>query len=188
MVPGPKIRLRRRSTKASTLMLSLDSPRWAQFDHAYGTAADIPPLLRDLQSLPTSGGDKEPWFSLWSALAHQGDVFSASFAAVPHVIRAFSIAPERASHDFVGFPAWVEICRQRKKTAIPADLSDAYFAALKQLPALIAAAATRDWDEDFLVSSLSAIAAAKGYAGVAEAVLELTPAVAEEFLRSSYNR
>ena len=169
-------------------MLSLDSPRWAQLEHAYGTAADIPQLLRDLESLPTSDGRKEPWFSLWSALAHQGDVYSASFAAVPHVIRVLSIAPERAGHSFVSFPAWVEICRKRKKVAIPPDLTDAYFAALQQLPSLIAAASIREWDENFLVGCLSAIAAAKGFAGVAEAAQELTPTVAEEFLEWFFNR
>jgi hypothetical protein len=77
-------------------MLSLDSPHWRELQHAYGSAADIPPLLRALESLPPSAGREEPWFTLWSALAHQGDVYSASFAAVPHVIRALSIASARA--------------------------------------------------------------------------------------------
>src|SRR4051812_18724264 len=124
-------------------MLSLASPRWSQLKHAYGSAADIPPLLRALESLPASDGEKEPWFTLWSALAHQGDVYPASFAAVPHVVRALSTDPERADSTFFHFPAWVEVCRHRKNVAIPQDLSDAYFKALAQLPALVAAAASR---------------------------------------------
>ena len=73
-------------------------------EHAYGQASDIPPLLRQLQNLPGSEGQSEPWFTLWSALAHQGDVFSASFAAVPHVIAALSTAPAKADVSFFLFP------------------------------------------------------------------------------------
>ena len=57
--------------------LPLDSPRWPELNHAYGKASDIPALLRQLDSFPPSGPDDEPWFSLWSALAHQGDVYPA---------------------------------------------------------------------------------------------------------------
>lgn len=62
-------------------MLSLDSPRWGELEHAYGSAVDVPALLGALRDFPKSEGQREPWFSIWSALAHQGDVYSASFAA-----------------------------------------------------------------------------------------------------------
>ncbi|MES2948174.1 MAG: hypothetical protein V4858_06470 [Pseudomonadota bacterium] len=169
-------------------MLSLDSPRWFELQDAYGPATDIPQLLRQLDGLPTSEGDKEPWFSLWSALAHQGDVYSSSFAAVPHVVAALASAPEKAEFTYFQFPAWVEVCRRKTGTPIPEDLRDAYFDALSQLPALVAAAAKRDWDPDFLASALAAVAAAKGQAKVAEAVLELTPEVAEEFVEWFHGR
>jgi hypothetical protein len=65
--------------------LSLDDTRgWADLKHAYGSAGDIPHLMQQLLALSASSGRDEPWFSPWSALAHQGDVYSASFAAVPH--------------------------------------------------------------------------------------------------------
>ena len=62
-----------RQTRAPT-MLSLESPEWANLHHAYGPASDIPRLLRQLDTLPLASGNAEPWFSIWSALAHQGDV------------------------------------------------------------------------------------------------------------------
>jgi hypothetical protein len=138
--------------------------------------------LRQLVALPASSGRDEPWFSLWSALAHQGDVYSASFAAVPHVVRALSIAPTKADSSFFHFPAWVETCRQKTATPVPEDLRQAYFAALARLPSLVAAAADREWDGSFLACILSAIAAAKGYGTVAEAAQELTPDVAVDFM------
>jgi hypothetical protein len=163
-------------------MLALESPRWSELQHAYGSASDIPALLRQLEKVPDGNGKEEPWFSLWSALAHQGDVYSASFAAVPHVIEALSKAPDRAGSAYFHFPAWVEVCRHRKGIAVPDDLEPAYTKALQKIPALVAAAATQEWSEDLLVCALAAIAAAKGYVSVAEATMELTPDVATEFM------
>src|SRR5258708_35879555 len=163
-------------------MLSLDDPRWAELKHAYGSASDIPALLRQLECLPSSDGRDEPWFSLWSALAHQGDVYSASFAAVPHVVKALASAPSKADHSYFQFPAWVEICRAKNDVEVPEDLRSSYFEALAQLPSLVAAASSRPWEPSLLLCALAAVAPAKGRAVVAEAVLELTPEVAQEFL------
>ncbi|MET9540555.1 hypothetical protein ABZY16_24080 [Streptomyces sp. NPDC006553] len=52
---------------------------WSQLSHAYGSAQDIPALLAHIASEPTP----ELWSDLWSALCHQGSVYSASFAALP---------------------------------------------------------------------------------------------------------
>lgn len=169
-------------------MLSLSDPRWSELRHAYGAAADIPALLKQLADVPSSENDKEPWFSLWSALAHQGDVYSASFAAVPYVIEALASAPLKADSSYFQFPAWVEVSRAKKGVAIPEDIAPAYFESLSRLPALVAAAASRHWDEGFLCCALSAVAVAKGQPVVAEAALELSPEVAGEFMDWFYGR
>jgi len=164
-------------------MISLDSPYWSELKHAYGPASDIPALLKQLQSMPSSEADKEPWFSLWSALAHQGDVYSASFAAVPHVIHFLSQAPSSAASTYFQFPAWIEICRQKKTIPIPEELEKDYFAALATLPSLVAASANDSWDAEFLCCALSAIAASKGFGSVAEVALEMSPEVTHKFMR-----
>lgn len=169
-------------------MLRLDSDRWSELQHAYGAACDIPALLRQLDELPAAEGEREPWFSLWSSLAHQGDVYSASFAAVPHVVKALSIAPSAADFTYFQFPAWVEICRVKNNVPIPEDLSADYFHALSMLPSMVAAAASRPWDGNFLACALSAIAAAKNQPTIAEAVLELSPQAAEEFMEWWFSR
>jgi hypothetical protein len=170
------------TSKSELSCLALDSPRWRELDHAYGKAADIPDLLRQLAGLPSSAGEDAPWFPLWRALAHRGDVYSASFAAVPHVVRALATMPTRADAGYFQFPAWIEICRQRHDITLPSDLQADYSAALAALPGLVAAAARRRWDDEFLSCALAALAAAKGSADVAEAMLALTPEVAAEFL------
>jgi len=169
-------------------MLSLDSSRWSQLRHAYGDASDIPDLLRQLESLPESQGDSEPWFSLWSALAHQGDVYSASFAAVPHVVEALAQSPRSASYEYFAFPAWVEICRQNRNVEIPADIERAYFAALARLPFLGAEASRRDWDIATFGSVMGAIAAAKGQHKIAEFLLEVTPDMIDDLMQVVYSR
>lgn len=168
--------------------LSLDSPRWGELEHAYGRASDLPGLLRQLVSLPSSADHQEPWFSLWSALAHQNDVYSASFAAVPHVVKALTTSPSTADFTYFQFPAVVEAWRQQKGIAVPDDLRADYFGALAALPSLVAQAAERDWDQGFLVCALSAVAAANGFGNVAEAVLEMTPEVADEFMEWFFSR
>lgn len=164
-------------------MLSLESKRWSELEHAYGSATDIPALLERLGELPKSEGEAEPWFTLWSALTHQGDVYSASFAAVPHVVAALATAPTKADEAFFQFPAWVEICRAKNDVEIPEELKVPYFESLSRLPSLVSQASSRHWDATFLACALSAIAAAKGQHAIAEAVLEMSsPEVAEEFL------
>jgi len=154
-------------------MLSLESPRWTQLQHAYGNASDIPGLLVQLKPDSRTGGKEEPWFSLWSALAHQGDIYSATFAAVPHVIEIFARSPSNASADFPHFAAWVEICRWKKAVEIPNDLAPDYHHSLSRMPSLIAASASSDWDEDFRRGALAALAACTGAPEMAEVILEL---------------
>ena len=163
-------------------MLSLESPRWSELKHAYGSAGDIPALLAQLRQLPSSENDSEPWFTLWSGLAHQGDVYSASFAAVPHIVDALASAPMKADHSYFQFPAWVEICRAKNQTEIPQDLRASYAEALARLPSLVAAASDKSWEPGFLACALAAMAVAKGQPAMAEAALELTPEVAGEFM------
>ena len=163
-------------------MLSLDSHRWSELRHAHGAAGDTPALLRQLSRLPPSDGDAEPWFSIWSSLAHQGDVYSASFAAVPHVVAALATAPSKAAPSYFQFPAWVEVCRRKQGVPVPVDLEPAYSEALARLPRLVAEAATEPWSPELLSCALAAIAATKGFVSVAEALLELSPPVADQFL------
>ncbi|NNG21646.1 hypothetical protein [Telluria aromaticivorans] len=170
-------------------MLELSSPRWGELRDAYGSAAKIPELLRRLLAVPSDHGSSEPWFSLWSALAHQGDVYSASFAAVPHVIEAIASSPERVTDVYFHFPAWIEICRHKNSVDVPDELAAGYFDALKRIPALVASAGETQWSTAFTACALSATAAAKGQHELAEALLELTSSdTVGAFLEWSYDR
>ncbi|GAA4921596.1 hypothetical protein LX16_4910 [Stackebrandtia albiflava] len=63
---------------------------WSSLGHAYGSAEDVPARLARLESAPTD----ELWDDLWSALCHQGTVYSASYAAL-HWLTGIAGAPDR---------------------------------------------------------------------------------------------
>lgn len=56
--------------------------QWADLRHAYGAAEDVPNLLKHLEQNPSD----ELIGDLWSALCHQGTVYTASFAALPILV------------------------------------------------------------------------------------------------------
>lgn len=170
-------------------MLSLTSERWSELQHAYGSAADTPALLARLYAVAPTEVTGEPWSSLWGALAHQGDVYSASFAAVPHVVAVLAIAPTEADASFFQFAAWVEICRVKGGVDVPADLAEAYFGSLGRLPSLAALALARQRDRSVVACALSATAAAQGQHAIAQAVLEMAePETAEQFLQWHFDQ
>jgi hypothetical protein len=142
-----------------------------------------------LESLPPDDtAEAEPYFSLWSALCHQGDVYFGSYAAVPHIVRVIGTAPDRTPWTLFQMVACIEISRANGRgPEIPADLRDDYAAALAQIPALVGAAAKVKWDDWYAGAALAAIAASKGLHRLAEAVLELDPDSIEAFLDRKFN-
>lgn len=157
-------------------MIELDDPRWSKLSHAYGNAADIPELLRQLAHAtgPNTGYDSEPWFRLWSSLCHQGDVYDASYAALPHIVEIAFNATGPIDFSFFQLPAAIEIARgSGKGPPVPADLVHAYGDALSRLAQCVVQYLHEDWDEPTLLSAMSALAVAKGHQRVAEAVMNL---------------
>ena len=118
------------------LMLELDNKEWEQLSHAYGKAGNIPSLLRKLDTYPAADNyEAEPYFSLWSALCHQGDTYTASFAAIPHVLEVCKQDPARAHWSLPQLAVCIEISRQfGQGPNIPSNLSKAYFEAIAILP------------------------------------------------------
>jgi hypothetical protein len=169
-------------------MLPLNSPRWAELSDAYGASSDIPGLLRDFEALPPDEGtEAEPYFSLWSALCHQGDVYTASYAAVPHLVRVAAGAPERVPWTVFLLVACIEVARSKGRgPAIPRDLTADYQAALAKVPEVVGSAAGADWDHWYCGAALAAIAAAKGFCQYAEAILELDPDTIKDVLRRKF--
>jgi len=83
--------------------------------------------------------------------------------------------------------ACIEIARSKGRgPAVPPDLQTEYASALAQIPELVAGAARRKWDHWYCGAALAAVAAAKGFAQFAEAVLELDPDTVKDVLRRKF--
>jgi len=119
-------------------MLKLDDSKWADYKDAYGPATGIPKLLQQLANNPgaqTKPSD-EPWFSLWSSLCHQGDVYTASYAAVPHIVQIAQENNDNPTIDmnFFLLPASIEIARAKQRgPELPQEIESEYYVALKEL-------------------------------------------------------
>jgi hypothetical protein len=157
-------------------MLDLQSPRWENLSHAYGSAADVPAMLEALKAAPAPKDYlSEPWFSLWSALCHQSDVYTASYAAVPHVASiAVTKSPgERLEH--IHFIGAVEAYRHKPLAPPnPVGYEQDYFHALGQTFSIISDCLKFDWNEVGYRILLGALAAVCGKPNLGMAIMELT--------------
>ena len=160
-------------------MLPLDSPAWAELTHIYGKAADVPGLLRELEGSPSqpvidwSG----PWQGLWETLCHGGlEVNTASYAAVPHLLRIGMVAAPAAIWGYFCFLASIETSRLLGLgPSVPDTLHEWYFEALQRMHEWVCQLAPVPWDYLLTQSAAAALAASKGHAELARAFLELTP-------------
>jgi hypothetical protein len=158
-------------------MLALDDPRWTTLTHAYGPAGDTPRLLEQLAQTmgePKRGPQAEPWSTLWSSLCHQSDVFTASYAAVPHLIQMAVTARQPIDFDFFLLPACIDVARnQDKGPSIPLFLRQSYVDGIAMLTEAVCVHRTEDWSQDMVISAAAAIAVGKGHHRLAEALMNL---------------
>ncbi|HUE70384.1 MAG TPA: hypothetical protein VMP01_05790 [Pirellulaceae bacterium] len=74
--------------KQQRMVVPLDSPRWNVLRHAYGQAGDTPDLIRAIRSESNPNyHDGGAWFAVYSSLFHQHSVYSATYAAMPHLVQ-----------------------------------------------------------------------------------------------------
>ena len=171
-------------------MLPLDDPRWSDLSHAYGSASDIPQLLGQLAKATTPRQDwqDEPWFSLWSSLCHQGDVYSASYAAVPHIVDIACHAPDPIDFSFFNLPASVEVARNSGRGPdVPPDLIGPYQHAIARPTECVAMHRDATWDQSMLISAFGAQAAAKGHLRIAEAIMNLDDELIEKLIKLEFD-
>jgi hypothetical protein len=155
-------------------MAASQSVDWNLLRHAYGDASDLPALLRKIECFPAeSDWQSEPWFSLWSALYHQGDIYSASLAAVPRIVSTLSQAPNKATLSFYLLPASIAIADNASPIAAPATIRESFTKALAVLGGIAAASFPFAADEDLAKAMQAAVLVGQGDFQQAGAVLEL---------------
>jgi hypothetical protein len=156
-------------------MLELESPKWRNLSHAYGGASDIPQLIKQLKTAPPPSDEKsEPWFSLWGSLCYQNDVYTASYAAIPHIVAVAETKPVKHRLEFFSFIGAVEAYRHRKGAPpIPPFLEEGYFSAIEQAAVLIRDSLVADWDEEEMIVLLGAYSIMRGHPRLGNAIIFL---------------
>lgn len=159
----------------------METINWNDLEHAYGKASDTPDLLNDLKSYPLCKSyDEEPFYTLWSSLCHQGDIYSASYAAVPTIVSLIESGLEKVDYNYFLLPVSIEIARLKSNgPKIGSEFESNYFEAIRALGNLTGKINTTD---ETMISVLSAATAVcHGNAALAEAILELTPDTLTDF-------
>ena len=151
-------------------MIPLDSNKWNKLNHAYGSADDIPELLKAVYSNPYSQNHSESsdfWFKLWSALCHQGDVYSGSIAAVPHLVRAGLNATEGVlAFDLIQLPVSIELSRMARPHQVALEyIDDDYWSSILDLASLCDIASQHGEDKNLMDSVRAATKLLRGRHG-----------------------
>ena len=163
-------------------MLPLESPRWNELRDAYGLAKNIPALLRAAADKPKSSNYKdEPWFSLWSALAHQNSVYAASYAAVPHLVAIAESKDPSQRLDCITLAGFIEKDREgTDAAAVPDDLRDDYFASVARNAVLAHGQMMHATNASDLQALFTVFAACRGFHVLAEKLEQVDLEVGEE--------
>ena len=113
----------------------LDRIRWAELEHAYGSAEDVPGCLRDLAS-PDDEVAAQAEQELWSSIVHQGSVYEATAPAVPYLARLVAAGVRRA--DLVGLLGAIAGSTDERGVSVPGAPRAAVTAQLPLLLPLLA--------------------------------------------------
>jgi hypothetical protein len=146
-----------------TQMLALDSPRWDSLAHANGSAKDVPAWLAELKS----GDRDEAMCEIVSALCLHNSVYSATFAAVPHVVRLSPYIRSSLRVDALSFVGKVvAYSEQCDLEACDDDIKLWYDAAIQQAGDIaVATIVTEKYSPDTAIYLFEALAAIKGCRG-----------------------
>ena len=91
----------------------MDEVDWAGLTHAYGTAEDVPGLIRGLLS-PDAGERHEVRHELYSCIVHQGSRCPATAAAVPFLVELVADPETPDRGELIGFLEYAATGREQQ--------------------------------------------------------------------------
>jgi hypothetical protein len=83
------------------MLEGLDAINWAELRHAYGSASDVPALLRALLSDDPQTAE-QALYELHASIWHQGTVYEATSYAVPFLVKSLDHGPTRDKAGILG--------------------------------------------------------------------------------------
>ena len=160
-------------------MLEFTDSRWRQLAGGRRTQFDPRQALGQLDS---GVAVERAWSELWDGLHHQGDVDTAAYAAVPHLVR---IHRRRDLSDWNTYAILGTIERARQAHRNPSILDwlgSGYQSAWSEIIELALRDLARSEDPLLVQAALGAIAMARGLRRTAEVLLDFTEDELEEMV------
>src|SRR6266496_294203 len=139
-------------------MLSLDDTRWRELTGDYKTPLDPRPLIAKLEGCEA----QTAWSEVWDELHHQGNVGTASYVAVPHLVEIYCKLGI-ADWNTYAIVAVIELARnQRQNPEVPQFIEADYFRAIEELARIGQSEILRVEEPETIRAMLGIIAIAKG--------------------------
>ena len=152
-------------------MLNLSDPRWSALQGGYRVAYDPRPALARLEQGRELAAT---WAELWQELYHQGDVGTASYAAVPHLVRVHRIRDVADWNTYALIGAVEQARSAARNPAMLPWLKDGYDQAWRELPAVAMRDLSRSEDRTLTQAALGVVATARGLRRAGELLLDFT--------------
>jgi hypothetical protein len=155
-------------------MIPLGSARWAELTQAYGSAEDVPRLLGALTEIDDEESRAEIWFALSRMLYRADAVYSAAYAAAPHLLSVVEGRELSERVQALELVTRIEIARRESASApMPPDLLVSYADAVERLPQIVTEAATEPWSAEVAQLCAAALLVGKRQPALARAVLAI---------------
>jgi hypothetical protein len=151
-------------------MLPLDDlAAWKRLTTVNGDGTEIVRLLQEWEQDAKGNADER----LYHSLVHQWDSCDAAYAALPHIVHIAQASNDRYVYGVFALIAGIEIARQMHGEQVPLEFLADYFAALRQVPALIEKYNAVAWEESDARAVAAALIASKGEWQLARFIFEL---------------
>jgi hypothetical protein len=160
-------------------VLSLEDDRWNQLIGGYRIPFDPRPLIRELEASPE---EDQLWSRLIEELYHQGDVDTASYAAIPLLVKVF-LAKEVYPWQLFALIGWIESARAKEHNPrLPDWLRASYPDAIESLSLASLRAMKGNVSYPQVQGMLCVLALWKGLAVYADALIRFSEEELKEFL------
>lgn len=157
---------------------------WSDLEHAYGSAKDLPELIKQFESCP----DSRTWDALWSRLCHQGTFYSATWWALPHLVEIVKNTSSPQEQELYIFLTSIEITRQVCKVILNEQEEVQRQIALKQAIALSDSYLQRHQDNADVMQSVLAFYAVIGKNAHLAEMLLMIPQSLENILDEVFDK
>ena len=163
-------------------MIDLQNKIWKTLDGGYKIPYDVSDPLRRFESTDNKKEIDNILSELWDELHHQGDVGTASYLAVSHLVR---IATSKKYFDW----KLIELCtlieqqrHQPQNPELPQEFMEYYLTGLNHLKEIILSNIGKEMDDQTYRLSLAGLATISGRTKLGTALTKLDDDVLDEFL------